>query len=238
MIGRVQTLLRLLRARDRETIRAVAARGMLPAGLYRANALAIVRVREVRRLPRALDSLAVRWGGPGDEPLLQALRPREAGYRRVFKPHHALIIGTFNGEIATCNWIETGERHVSRTNGYTFEIGPGAAWAFGMEVAPRFRMSGAFHKHWVEVLRLLGERGIDRVYGAVQLDNPRSLNSHVRLGFEVLWRFRMIRVCGVLRYELRQGNTGDAPAVTGRGVWHGADLTAAGSARSGTRRGT
>jgi hypothetical protein len=201
---------------------------VLPARLYRTNALALVRVREVRRLPRALDSLEIRRGTPADEPLLQALRPRAGGYGHLFRPGNELLVGTFDGEIATCNWMETGARHVSRTNGYTFEIGPAAAWAFGMEVAPKYRMSGAFHKHWIEALRLLRERGIDRVYGAVQLDNPRSLNSHVRLGFEVLWRFRMTRVCGVTRYAVRAGagaggRDDDAAAVTGTGVWSGRD---------------
>ncbi len=223
IIRRLRTLVRLVGTGDREVLRAVLHRDTLPSTVYRTNALAIVRVREVRRLPRALDSLVVRWGTPQDEPLLQALRRRGSGYAHVFRPGHELIVGTFDGEIATCNWMETGERHASRTNGYTFEIGPGAAWAFGMEVAPKYRLSGAFHKHWIEALRLLRERGVDRVYGAVQLDNARSLNSHVRLGFEVLWRFRMTRVCGVLRHEVRPGAPEDAPAVTGLGVWNGRD---------------
>lgn len=221
MKRRLRTLRRLLREGDREALQQQLTRGVLPAAVFRRNALAIVRVQEVRALPRPLASLVVRWGGPEDEGVVQALRPRPGGYGALFARGHGLIVGHFDGEPATCNWVERGARHVSAANGYDFALDRDAAWVFGMEVAPKFRMSGAFHRHWREAVALLRADGVERVYGAVQADNPRSLNSHLRLGFAQLWDFRVTRALGLTRFTARPVAGG--AVESGWGTWHGRD---------------
>lgn len=222
-MGRLKTLYALVREKRHDELRMVLQRELLPARVYRRNALVIVRLTTPKPLPRALATFSTRWGGPGDEPLLQALRPRREGYRHHFEKGEHLLITETTDSAAAFNWFETRGRHDSRTNGYAFEYGPGAAWAFGVEVDPRHRLSGVFHKHWVEGVRLLRERGIDRVYGSIEADNPRSLQSHLRLGFELLWTFRMQRVLGVASYTVCRGDgTGSTP-VRGSGRWIGTD---------------
>ena len=82
-------------------------------------------------------------------------------------------------------------------------------------------MSGIFHKHWVEALRLLGERGCRAVYGSIQSDNPRSVNSHRRLGFEMLYLYRVLRIGGLIRHTVREGGPDGRIVARGFGRWDG-----------------
>ncbi len=223
---RIGTFLRLWREGKREEIRATLSRQALPAWLFRHNEMVITRLVRVRPLPRPLENVTVRWGTPADEPDLLRIRPRAGGYSRNFAQGHLLVVGEVSGEVASFNWFEPGPVHVSRSNGYTFDMGDGAVWVYGFEVEPRFRMSGVFHKHWVVAMELLAERGATRVYGSIQADNPRSINSHRRLGFEILYRFRVLRLAGTIRHEAIPGEGTGLPPSRGFGRWRGADATA------------
>jgi hypothetical protein len=106
-----------------------------------------------------------------------------------------------------------------RTNGYQFHYGADTAWVFGFEVKPEFRISGIFHKHWLVALELLAPLGISRVVGTIQADNPHSLQSHRRLGFRPLCRYRMTRVCGVLQYQVTPEDGSSVSARSGLQAW-------------------
>jgi len=226
-VGRIATFLRLWKEGRREEIRATLTRQALPAWLFRRNEMVITRLTRVRPLPRPLENVTVRWGTPADEPALLRVRPRAGGYRPNFEKGDLLVVGEVSGEVASFNWFETGPVHVSRSNGYTFEMGEGAAWVYGFEVEPRFRMSGVFHKHWVVAMELLAERGMSRVYGSIQADNPRSINSHRRLGFELLYTFRVLRFAGLIHHEAVPVPGTGLPPSRGFGRWRGADATVA-----------
>ena len=83
-------------------------------------------------------------------------------------------------------------------------------------------MSGIFHKYWVESLPLLAERGISEVLGSIQADNPLSINSHRRLGFELLYALRVVRAAGATWHRAEPGEGTGLPASRGFGPWHGA----------------
>lgn len=222
-MGALGTLVRLAREGKRDELKALVTRGLFPAWAYRDNALAIVRLRQPRPLPRPLPQVTIREATPADEPLFQRVRPRRGGYAVNFAKGSIAFLGEVSGEPAAFGWFELGERHLSETNGYTFALGPGAAWAWGIEVEPRFRLSGIFHKYWVETLPRLAPRGVDRVLGSIQADNPLSVNSHRRLGFELLYQFRVVRLAGMTWHRADPGEGTGLPASRGPGVWHGRD---------------
>ncbi|MCU0222990.1 MAG: hypothetical protein MUF27_02750 [Acidobacteria bacterium] len=221
-MGSLSTLLRLARDGKRDELKALVTRGLFPAWAFRANEQVIVRLTRPRPLPRALPQVAIRPAGPDDEPLFQAIRPRKGGYGVNFQRGSIAFLGEVSGEPAAFGWFELGERHRSRTNGYTFALGPRAAWAWGIEIEPRFRLSGIFHKYWVETLPALAERGIDEVLGSIQSDNPLSINSHRRLGFELLYALRVVRALGATWHRADPGEGTGLPASRGLGPWHGA----------------
>lgn len=222
-MSRFGTFWSLLRARRRAELRAALSRSLFPPAVYRANTLVIVRAERLRPLPRPLASIHVRWGTPADEPLLQALRRRREGYGHHFAAGRLLLLGTSENTPVSCSWVELGSVHESPANGYRFRYGADAAWLFGAEVAPAFRFAGAFHKHFVEALRLLGERGVVRAYGSVQADNPNSLGAHVRLGFEPLWTLSVTRVAGLTRHDAAPGAGCPWARERGFGAWDGRD---------------
>lgn len=223
-MSRAGTLWRLMRQGDRGAIAQVVMRSLFPAWVFRRNVMLIARLATPRPLPRPLPRITIRWGHPDDEPGLRRIRPRDEGYAPHFDAGRLLIVGEVEGRLASFNWFEAGKTHRSVTNGYAFDVGAGGVWAFGFEVDPEFRMSGIFHKHWVVAMELLRERGYHRVYGSIQADNPRSVNSHRRLGFDVLCEFRMIRVFGVETFRVVpvDGSSAIRP-VFGFGRWAGSD---------------
>ena len=221
-MGSLSTLVRLTREGKRDELRALVTRGLLPAWAFRANELVIVRLARAHPLPRALPHVAIRPAGPEDEPRFQAIRPRKGGYGVNFARGSLAYLGEVSGEPAAFGWFELGDRHRSRTNGYTFTLGPGAAWAWGIEVEPRFRLGGIFHKYWVETLPLLATRGISEVFGSIQADNPLSIRSHRRLGFELLYSLRVVRAAGMTWHRADPAGGSDLPPSRGFGPWHGA----------------
>jgi hypothetical protein len=82
-------------------------------------------------------------------------------------------------------------------------------------------MSGIFHKYWVETLPLLAARGISEVLGSIQADNPLSINSHRRLGFELLYTLRVVRAAGTTWHRADPADGSNLPASRGFGPWHG-----------------
>lgn len=221
-MGSLSTLLKLARDGKRDELKALVTRGLFPAWAFRANRQVIVRLTRPRPLPRPLPQVAIRPAGPEDEPLFQAIRPRQGGYGVNFERGSLAFLGEVAGEPAAFGWFELGERHRSRTNGYTFALGPHAAWAWGIEVEPRYRLSGIFHKYWVETLPRLAERGITEVLGSIQADNPLSINSHRRLGFELLYTLRVVRTLGLTWHRADPGEGTGLPPGRGLGPWHGA----------------
>lgn len=217
------TLLSLVKNRDTQALKQVLSRSLFPAWAFRTNRMLLARLREVRKLPRALPRITIRWGGAEDLDALQAVRPRKNGYGCHLDSGKLLVVGELDGRVASFNWFELGEVHSSGPNGYEFVLGPSAAWAFGFEVAPDARMSGIFHKHWFEAMGLLLERGLSTVYGSIQGDNPRSVNSHRRLGFELLYDFELMRVVGIERFRVQPLYREGLPTIRGFGMWRGRD---------------
>ena len=202
------------------------ARTLFPAWLFRANEMLVVRLVRPKPLPRPLEHITFRWVGAQDEALLQSVRPRRAGYGREFARGAWCLLGEVSGEPAACAFFEPGPVHVSRANGYEFRFGERAAWVYGIEVNPRFRLTGIFHKFWIEALRLLAERGREVVYGSVQADNPHSVNSHKRLWFEILYRFRVVRVAGIVTHAVEPVDRPELPRARGFGRWCGSPVPA------------
>jgi len=223
-VGRVNTLVKTLREGKPGELRAVLQRSLLPARAFRVNEMIIARLLAPRPLPRPLARVRIRWGTVEDEPLMQQIRPRRSGYRKNFESGSLCLIGEVDGEAASFNFFERGEWHVSQANAYRFALGPEAVWAWGFEVHPRFRMSGVFAKQWVAGLPMLRELGYSRIYGSIQADNPRSLKSHRRLGFEFLYRYRVWRVAGLVRHRTRpEAPHQGLPGGQGWGPWEGRD---------------
>lgn len=226
MSARVLRLISVLREGKRwSDVRAVLTRELFPYWVYRSNEMVVVRLdsHSIRPLSRDLTHIRIRWAGPADEALLQQIRPRSSAYSEQMEKGAWCVIGEVDGVPASFNFYERGERHVSPANGYSFVLGAGAVWAYGMEIAAPFRLSGIFHKHWIEGLALLAERGVRRVYGSVQGDNPLSLNSHKRLGFVPLYRYRIVRVLGLEWFNARPLDEARLPASRGFGRWLGCD---------------
>lgn len=222
-VSKISTAIDMVRARDREGFHATLTRSLLPAALFRVNEQAILRLRRRPELPRPLDRIRIRWASPADEEALQRVRRREHGYAANFEQGSCCLLGEVDGEPASFNWFELGDWHVSKTNAYRFRLGANAAWAWGFEIVPRFRLSGLFVKQWAVAVDELARSGIDTIYGAVVTDNHSSLAAHLHVGFEELCRFRVTRFAGLVHHRVVPGPARQLEATSGWGVWIGRD---------------
>lgn len=215
----------LIAGRRKEEVRAQLTRGLFPAWLYRTNQMIVVRLdpERVKALPRELPEITIRWGSADDEARMQSIRPRTKPYVSQLEAGALAVLGEVNGQPASFSLFERGAWHESRANGYRFRLGAHRAWAYGMEVKPEYRLSGIFHKHWLQAMRLLASNGVERVYGSVQADNPLSLNSHRRLGFVPLYRFELHRVAGLIHHSATPLDGDGLRPSRGFGRWDGAD---------------
>ena len=219
-MSKITTAIDMVRTGDRRGLHATLTRSLLPASLFRVNEQVILRLRQRPRLPRPLKRVHMRWATREDDAALRAIRPRQEGYGPNFDAGCWCLLAEVDGEPASFSWFEVGDWHLSRTNAYRFWLGPHAAWAWGLEVLPRFRMSGIFVKQWVVAMDALAEHGIDTLYGAVLTDNETSLAAHRRVGFEEVYRYRVTRLAGLVRHRV---TAGDTPVKIGWGRWIGWD---------------
>lgn len=223
VLRQLTTAARKIREGRGDLVRATFLRSLFPAALFRYNEILIMRMTDIRPLPRPLKDFRVRPANPDDEMALQSVRRRREGYQSQFEAGHLCTLGEVGGRPASFIWFELGDWHASASNAYRFHIGPGGCWNFGSEVKPRYRMSGIFHKHWVEARELLASRGVSRIYGAIEEDNPHSFRSHVRLGFREIYRMRVLRIAGLTHHAARPGKGTSLPGHEGLGRWTGWD---------------
>jgi hypothetical protein len=207
-----------------------------PPALLHRDDLLIIGMRRVLPLSRSSDRITVRWAGPEDVPRLETIRPRPPresrlrgglGYARRFESGWRCVIGELDGEPASMSWLIFGDWHESAMSGFTFRLGPSACWLTDMFVRPAFRGTSVFHTHWVEAMALLAGVGIDAWYSAVEAGNDRARRSFLRIGCEVLYRYRMLRLAGLIHHSARPAEGLDAPSSRGWVRWVGSDPRAA-----------
>ncbi|GEM_PF-1904903 len=219
---------KLLREGCTAEMRAALARSTFPPALFRANRLKIMRLVAAKRLARPLPDVHVRWACEDDLLRLASAFPRHHRLEQSLADGSWLLVGYVAGEPAAMGWFDVKTEHVSLANAYSFEMGENSAWAFGLDVLPKYRMSGVFHKYWSEAVELLHARGIERIYGSFQIDTRRSVNSHRRVGFVPLFDLEVQRIAGTIRHRVttlwpESSAPDEERTVSGFGRWRGRD---------------
>ncbi|RMG48174.1 MAG: GNAT family N-acetyltransferase [Acidobacteria bacterium] len=221
VLRRAATLARLVRERRWRDLRVALERSTFPKGLFFVTRLVFCRMTEVAVPPIPLPHFDVREATPADEPLLQQVRARRRGYAPQFEAGHVCFLVMAGNRPAAYGWYECGGIHVSRPNGYTFDMGPHGCWSYAIEVHPEFRLKGALIKLWTEAVPRLRSRGVRAIYTSMPSDeNLISLKSHQRLGFEIFCRLTVVRLAGVTWHRVEPVS---GPAASGFGPWHGTD---------------
>jgi GNAT superfamily N-acetyltransferase len=192
---------------------------VFPARVFRYQSIVIARMDRVRPLPREMPRVTVRLARPDDEPALQAVHPDPAGYAGKFEAGWIFALAFRDGEPAAFTGYIPEDWHVSQANAFRIRIGDDGCFAQQAEVAPKFRGSGILFKLWVEAKRLLSEQGYDRIWATFAHDNPLSLRSHTRLGFEPVWEYRVLRLAGLIRHDVRDAANGATRVARGWGWW-------------------
>ncbi len=172
-------------------------RGIRPPWLFRWHDGEFATLIAIRGDSTASSRFVVRWVGPEEMDLLLAVRPRRATFESLFARGHRCAVGFDAGSPVSMNWL-TGQRvHVSRTNAFAFDVGEGGAWSFGDFVREDCRRRGYFRAHLAGLLRLLREEGKSSLFCAMFHEDRRSVEAHVKAGYQVFSRVRSLRVAGM-----------------------------------------
>lgn len=200
---RIQTFFRLLVTRDWTQLSLVLRTRFLPKFLFSKYDIVFVRLERVRVPGLSLDFIATRSVRPADVPLLQQVKERSDRFRSAFEAGDQGFLSMVGERPAAYMWFEIARIHRSPPNCYEFDLGDDAAWSYGVEVHPDFRMKGALVKMWADAVAALNARGIRRIYAGIPKDNQLSVQSHTRLGFQVLYEYTVTRVLGFDWYRIR-----------------------------------
>jgi len=214
------TIAALARRREWPSLVRAAARRALPPGMFWANHLVIARLRSIRPVAAELGHIRVREATGADETDCQRIHPRAEGYADRFAAGDICTLAYVRDRPAAIAWFQPGPCHRSAPDALEFQVGRAGCWSYWIEVHPEFRLRGAFLKLWVDSLGLLRARGIGTVYTGIEVANRPSMNAHLRLGFEVMFHYRVLRALGVTLH--RVGPPG-GPAMPRWGGWRGSD---------------
>lgn len=217
--GRLGTVARLVRERQWEALRANLERNALPRWLFYTRRLAFCRLDEVKRAARVVPGFEVRLARPEDEPLLRQVRDHRRGFRHMFERGDLCVLCTARDRGVAFFWVERQRLHVSRPNGYEFELEPGTGWSYAVEIHPEYRLRGAFTRLWGDGFDLVRGAGIHALYTSMPEDeNAISMRSHVHVGFRPFCRFEIRRRLGRAQWHVRFIG---GPEEKGSGVWRG-----------------
>ena len=76
-------------------------------------------------------------------------------------------------------------------------------------------------------MNLLASEGTDTFYLSIHRRNLRSRRAHLRMGFQELNRYRVLRLCGLTYHKVDRSASENAfPASSGWGMWIGAQTRA------------
>lgn len=108
------------------------------------------------------------------------------------------IIQIVNHDRSAAFTVVTPITRVISPSGFNWELEPElkAAWVFGTQIDPRFRLRGYFVHLLSGAMQAAHELGCDRLMGEIHHSNSASLRAHARLGFEVYKHIKYIRVLG------------------------------------------
>jgi hypothetical protein len=195
-VGRLITLLGLVRNRDWTQLSLTLRTQVVPKFLFYRYDIAFVRMERLRIPDISLDHIQTRRVSPVDVALLNQVKSRHDEFKGAFAAGDAGYVAFCAGRPAAYLWFECGGLHRSPPNLYDFDLGQRGLWSYGVEVHPDFRMKGALAKIWADAIADMDRRGFGAVYAGIPRDNELSLKSHMRLGFELLYSYRVWRLFG------------------------------------------
>jgi len=146
---------------------------------------------------------------PADlERLEEAVGPaRCETFRRRMGNGQALVLGEADGRVVGYCALAF-EPTYARESDCVVPVGEGEAYGHGAFTLPEYRRRGVYAAMLDESTRVVRERGICRVYGAVSVANPAARAALRRLRARAAWAAGSIRVLGFTRHwqrELKEG---------------------------------
>lgn len=131
-------------------------------------------------------NIEVREIGRSDPVCAQLGRPVELIQARFDQGGHCYAAFR-KGEIAGFLWLNFGQYREDEMR-CTFVLSPfdKSGWDYDVFIFPRHRLSYTFLRLWEFANETMRQRGIENIYSRVNYYNIASLNSHKKLGSEVI----------------------------------------------------
>lgn len=179
-------------ARDRDWARLLLlSNRTLPPSLFRLYIVVITRSHSIPNLPSAHNVVYRRLDR--DEPLPPASLPAmewgnaerlRARFQEFLSAGYTGFVAEIDGRIVAYAWVAYGRYHISEVD-YELSLAPDEAFTFYSGVAPEYRYSRVYVGLAKYVLSYLQSRGIRRFVGWGSPENPHSVRTHVRMGYEI-----------------------------------------------------
>ena len=194
-VDRRENRLRMIRRKLREVGPAYAAQRaffrIVPAWLFRFNALVVV-VAELDPGSRALKrDPAVRWGSEADLPEISRIGFDLEQCRSWLDDGARFAVFEHEGRIEGCSWFQDGFQDYE---GWLLFVSPQTGtWSRATVISPRLRGQGAFPRILAYVYADLGRSRITHVFAPIDALNRNSIRAGEKSGTRLLLRLYYLR---------------------------------------------
>ncbi|GAB1257173.1 hypothetical protein NBRC116494_16750 [Aurantivibrio plasticivorans] len=148
-----------------------------------------------------------------DVPQLCATFPESAELfkRRFAEGHKKCYVSLKNGEMTAHLWVTEPQMEYFNTNSlWKFYSGvTDAIWCFDGYVKPEHRMRGLFPYLMGAIRNDYLTKGYRTQFGETDANNDMSLNTHLKVGYEIIWRITIVSILGLKIYFARNEQSGN-----------------------------
>ncbi len=204
--SKINKIVNLVRKREFASLLKMAVKSTIPRKIFYFDKLYIVGTESVNMKPRRNSKTSFRQAYASEIKMLASIYRNETVLEKRFNNNVGCYVAEIDDTIAGIVWLKFEENY--RTNcEYAFTPKKKYAWVYDEYVVPKYRLRGVFQKMLIESLKIVKSRSYEGYCGEIHYENTLSLNSHRRLGFNILEEISYVNFLGLFVYYIKNHET-------------------------------
>jgi GNAT superfamily N-acetyltransferase len=200
--SRIEKAIKLVHERKFSSLLKMTVKSTVPRKLFYFDKLYIVSADLIEWKPRRNSNIVFRQGSLSDVKTISSVYSDKETVRKRFENKYECVLAEIKGKLAGIIWVRFGDNY--RTNcEYRFKPEKKYAWIFDAFVSPEFRLRGVFQNLIIVIQEYAYQRSYKGLCGEIHYENKNSLNSHLRLGFNILEEISYISITGWFIYLIK-----------------------------------
>jgi GNAT superfamily N-acetyltransferase len=197
--SKYQKALGLIKKGEYRSLLSSAIKSTIPRQIFYFDRLYIVGASDLRMIERRNKSVLIKKATETDEAAILSINDDKDLISKRFQNNAECFIAYLKGETAGIIWAKFSDMYLTNC-GYIFSPSKKYAWIFDVYIIPKFRLSGTFNAMMEFIFDYVKERGFIGCCGEIHYTNKVSINSHIRMGFNIIEEISYINIIGFHLY--------------------------------------